>query len=242
VKIKKSTTLVLVTVISVLSLVASADELDTIRDTLAGLLPGQPDSIKLSPIPDLYEATYGAEVIYITRDGRYVIRGDVLDLKQKANLTELQRAAGRLKLVNELDEKDMIVFAPKEVKHTITIFTDVDCGYCRKMHQEIAELNKAGIKIRYLAFPRSGVDTPSYYKMVSVWCAKDRNSALTAAKADQPVEKKTCDNPVQKHLEVVKKLGVRGTPALLFENGDLVPGYVPATQLIQALNGEALQE
>lgn len=240
-KMKKSAMLVLAAVISALSLTAPADELDDIKAALAGLLPGQPDSIKLSPIPDLYEATYGAEVIYISRDGRYVIRGDVLDIKQKANLTELQRAAARLKLVNDLDEKDMIVFAPEEVKHTITIFTDVDCGYCRKMHQEIAELNKAGIKIRYLAFPRSGVDTPSYYKMVSVWCAKDRNSALTIAKADQPIEEKTCDNPVQKHLELVKKLGVQGTPALLFESGDLIPGYVPAAQLIKALNAEGSQ-
>ncbi len=234
---KKWTLSILITLMTMLSFAAHADELADVNKALAGIIPNQkPDNVKLSPIPGLYEVTYGSDIFYVSKDGRYVIQGDVIDTSQHKNITELQRAAERIKLVSALDEKDMVVFSPKEVKHTITVFADVDCQYCRKMHKEVAELNKAGIKVRYLAFPRTGIDTPSYYKMVSVWCAKDRNSAITKAEADEPIEEKTCTNPVKQHLAVAKKLGITGTPTLLFEDGQLVPGYIPAAQLIKALD------
>ena len=215
------------------SAVTNAD-LGTVNKALAELFPeSKPDSIVASPLPGLYEAVYGTQVIYISQDGRYVLQGDLLDVQQHENLTELKRSISRLKVLSGLNEKDMIIFSPKQVKHTVTVFTDIDCAYCRKLHKEMAELNDHGIRVRYVAYPRAGVDSPSYYKAVSVWCAKDRNAAITAAKADQAIEQKTCDNPVKLHMQAAKQLGIAGTPTLVLEDGSMVKGYVPANQLIQ---------
>ena len=125
-------------------------------------------------IPGLFEVSYGPDVIYISKDGHYVLQGDLIDAETRQNLTESVRASARLKLINALDQKTMIVFAPQNVKHTVTVFTDVDCAFCRKLHSQIADYNRFGIAIRYLAFPRTGVNTESYYKAVSVWCSADR--------------------------------------------------------------------
>ena len=215
----------------------AADDTAKINKALELLLPGsKPDSVTASVIPGIYEISYGASLLYMTQDGRYILRGDLIDVAQEQNLTELKRNQARLKVINGISENSMIVFAPKQVKHTITVFTDIDCGYCRKMHDEMAQLNKYGIKVRYLAYPRTGVDSPSYVKAVSAWCAKDRNAALTRAKADKDVPQKTCDNPVQQHMKAAKLVGVSGTPTLVLEDGSLVPGYVPAERLIERLD------
>lgn len=221
---------------------AGAADLGELNKALQALIPDEkPDSVNPSPIPGLYEVVYGAQIYYLTEDGRYMLQGDMLDLQARANLTEAKRAAGRMQALNTLGEDGMIVFAPKQVKHTITVFTDIDCSYCRKMHKEIAELNNLGIKVRYVAFPRAGIGSPSYDKAVSVWCAKDRQAAITRAKADQPVEQKTCDNPVTKQFEAARKIGVSGTPSLVLEDGTLVPGYVPAQRLRELLDNKAEQ-
>lgn len=217
--------------------VEAADETAQINKALATLLPGKkPDSVTASAIPGVYEISYGATLLYMTQDGRYLIRGDVIDMAQQQNLTELKRNQARLKVINGISENSMIVFAPKQVKHTITVFTDIDCGYCRKLHGEMAQLNKYGIRVRYVAYPRTGIDSPSYVKAVSVWCAKDRNAALTHAKADEDVPQKTCDNPVKQHMQAAKQVGVSGTPTLVLEDGSLLQGYVPAEQLIGMLD------
>lgn len=219
---------------------ASAADLGELNKALQALIPDEkPDSVNPSPIPGLYEVVYGAQIYYLTEDGRYMLQGDMLDLQARANLTEAKRAAGRMQALNALGEDGMIVFVPKQVKHTITVFTDIDCSYCRKMHKEIAELNDLGIKVRYVAFPRAGIGSPSYDKAVSVWCAKDRQAAITRAKAEQPVEQKTCDNPVTKQFEAARKIGVSGTPSLVLEDGTLVPGYVPAQRLRELLDNKA---
>ena len=130
-----------------------------------------------------------------------------------------------------------MVFAPeKEVKHTISVFTDIDCGYCRKLHQEMAEYNKHGIKVRYLAYPRAGVGSEAYEKAVSVWCADDRQKAMTAAKTGGELKQKTCDNPVEAQFMLGQQLGISGTPALMLEDGQIFPGYVPADRLITMLD------
>jgi thiol:disulfide interchange protein DsbC len=220
-----------------LPLATHADEFSEIRTALAALIPGQtPDSIALSAIPGVYEVVYGVDVFYMTADGRHMLQGDVIDLNQRNNLTESRRAEARLKVLSEINEDTMIVFAPKEAKHTITVFTDIDCSYCRKLHGEMAELNKEGIKVRYLAFPRTGVDTPSYYKAITVWCSKDRNQAITRAKADENLPQLTCENPVKEHMAVVKKLGIMGTPTLILENGQIISGYIPAKELVAILD------
>lgn len=225
--------------------VALADDADIIqvKKALESVAPGaKADSITTTSLPGLYEVTVGAEVVYISKDGRYMLQGDLVDVQAQKNLTEARRGAGRLKLVNALSENAMIVFAPKNqpVKHTLTVFTDVDCGYCRKMHSEMAELNRHGIKVRYLMFPRAGKNSPSYDKAVSVFCSKDRNAALTRAKATGNIEKKTCVNPVDQHMALVEHLGLTGTPTLMLEDGRLMPGYFPAQRLSKLLDANKL--
>jgi thiol:disulfide interchange protein DsbC len=131
----------------------------------------------------------------------------------------------------------MVIFAPEEYDHTITVFTDIDCGYCRKLHNEIDAFMAEGIRVRYLFYPRAGLGSPSYQKAVSVWCADDRKQALTDAKAGEPLPEKSCENPVADHMALGEAMGVTGTPAILLENGQLVPGYVPAKRMAAILNG-----
>ena len=224
---------------------ALADDADIVqvKKALESVAPGaKADSITATSLPGLYEVTVGADIVYISKDGRYMLQGDLVDLQTQKNLTDAKRGAGRLKLVNAISENAMIVFAPKkqQVKHTITVFTDIDCSYCRKMHSEMAELNRQGIKVRYLMFPRAGRNSPSYDKAVSVFCSKDRNAALTRAKATGNIEKKTCANPVDQHMKLVERLGLTGTPTLMLEDGRLMPGYVPAQRLSKLLDESQL--
>jgi thiol:disulfide interchange protein DsbC len=202
----------------------------------AALNGAKPDSISPTPLPGLYEVVLGGQVLYLSQDGRFAVQGDIVDLGSRANLTEDRRGELRGKAIEAVGESNMVVFAPDgPVKHTVTIFTDIDCGYCRKMHSQIADYNKEGIKIRYLWFPREGVGSESFDKSVAVWCADNRREAMTRAKRGESVEPKTCDNPVQAQYELGQKLGVRGTPSMILESGEMLPGYVPPTQLAQML-------
>lgn len=202
----------------------------------AALNGEKPDSVTPSAIPGLFEVVLGGQVLYVSEDGRFVLQGDILDLGSRANLTENRRGELRGKAIEAVSEKDMVVFAPEgPAKYTVTIFTDIDCGYCRKMHSQMAAYNKEGIKIRYLLFPREGLGSESFKKAISVWCADDRQEAMTKAKRGEAVENKTCDNPVQAQYELGQKIGVRGTPSMILEDGEMLPGYVPPTQLAQML-------
>ena len=215
----------------------AGNEVDVINKVLQHLIPGQtPDSIAESVIPGLYEVSYGPDVLYITKDGRYVLEGDLLNTQTREDITEKIRSAARLKLINAVDPKSMIIFAPKKVKHTVTVFTDVDCAFCRKLHSQIAQYNKDGIAIRYMAFPRSGVNTPSYYKAVAVWCSPDRHTALTRAKLGEPMKRVTCDNPVRQQMALADKLGVNATPTLILEDGSLISGYIPPDRMSKMLD------
>jgi thiol:disulfide interchange protein DsbC len=210
-----------------------------ISDALAKITGGKtPDSVSESPIPGLYEVLYGPSLFYVSGDGRYVLDGTLLDMVEQKNLSEPKMAAARLRTVDKVGEDHMIIFAPKETKHTITVFTDIDCGYCRKLHSQIKEINGLGIRVRYLMYPRAGVGSPSFKKAVSVWCAADRNEALTEAKAGKEIPEKSCDNPVKEHMAVVEELGVRGTPAIVTETGAMLPGYVPPDRLFAYLEAE----
>ncbi len=224
---------------SAASVAGEAEDIAIITKVLAELMPqGKADSIKPTPFPGMYEALFGPQIIYISGDGRYMFEGDLYDLKNRMNLTEAKRRVGRAKTVREMDEKDMIVFAPAagKLKHTITAFTDIDCGYCRKMHKQMKQYNELGIAMRYLAYPRSGVNTPSYYKAVSVWCAEDRQAAMTQSKSGTTLSKADCENPVRQHMEAAKAVGVTGTPTMVLENGRVIPGYVEPKRLIKILD------
>ena len=208
-------------------------DLTKLQEALNG---AKPDGVAPTAIPGLYEVVLGGQVLYVSEDGRFAVRGDILDLGSRANLTEDRRGELRGKAIAAVGESNMVVFAPDgPVKHTVTIFTDIDCGYCRKMHSQMADYNKEGIKIRYLWFPREGVGSESFNKAVAVWCADNRQEALTKAKRGESNEPRTCDNPVQAQYELGEKLGVRGTPSLILESGEMLPGYVPPTQLAQML-------
>jgi len=220
-----------------MAMAGEAEDIVAVKATLATLMPqAKPDNVSQSVLPGMYEAVYGPQIIYVTKDGRYMFEGDLYDIQQRVNLTENKREVGRAKVVSAIDPQSMIVFAPEKPKYTITAFTDIDCGYCRKLHNQITEYNKLGIAVRYAAFPRSGVDTPSYVKAVSVWCADDRKKAMTIAKSGETPEKKQCDNPVKKHMDAAKEVGVSGTPTLVLESGQVIPGYVGPARLLMILD------
>lgn len=215
------------------------EDISAIKKVFSSIMPGtEADVIAPAAMNGLYEVVFGAQVLYMSPDGRYVIQGDLIDLVKKKNMTEATRSVQRAKLVKGIKDETAIVFEPKQAKHTITVFTDIDCGYCRKLHREIQDYLDQGIRVRYLSFPRSGVNTKSYYKAVNVWCADDQKKALTDAKAGKTLDKKDCVNPVKSHMKLAEQFGVSGTPTIVFDSGDVVPGYVPAARLINMLESE----
>ncbi len=223
--------------------VALADEkLDIIRASLKKIIPDmQPELISKTPIAGIYEVKYGTEIYYASADGQFLIRGEVLDIARKRNLTEESRSVARRQLMEALDRNSMIVFSPKKIKHHMTVFTDIDCGYCRKLHQELDELNGYGIEVRYLLFPRAGIDSQSATKAQSAWCSDDRKRALTDAKLGKKLIEKSCANPIVRNIELADKVGVTGTPTLILDNGELISGYMAAAKLKELLEaGEAM--
>lgn len=212
--------------------------LDKIKTVIYQRLGGvKKFDIHPSPIKGLYLVVAPPRVLYISDDAKYIIDGDISNAVTGEDYTGAYRNASRFAAVENLKDT-MIVFSPPEdkVKHTVTVFTDIDCFYCQKLHKEIAEYNRLGIKIRYLAYPRQGLQSPSYQKAVAVWCSKDKKAALTKAKNGEKLKPINCDNPVASHFALGNALGVRGTPALLLENGQLHPGYVPAAALAEGLD------
>jgi len=205
---------------------------------IAAKVPGiEAKNVHPSSISGLYQVMVGPQVLYISRDAKLLFYGDIVNRETGKNLTTPLRDQARLETVNKMDESNMIVFAPKkETKHTITVFTDIDCGYCKKLHSEINTYTDLGIKVRYMAYPRAGINSPSYYKAVNVWCAKDRKKALTIAKLNQPIKSEKCADPVKSQMLLGEKLGVNGTPNLILDDGRMVPGYVPAAKLLDILN------
>jgi thiol:disulfide interchange protein DsbC len=206
------------------------------RAAIAKKFPGvKVDDVKPSAIPGMYEVAIGADTAYVSADAKYVISGDLYEIDSRTNLTEAGRSVARGKALAKLDEKDMIVFAPQTTKFTITVFTDVECGYCRKLHSEIAELNQLGVRVRYAAYPRQGPGTDDWHKMEAVWCAKDRKAAITQAKQGESIKSAPCSDPVEKQYQLGEELGIRGTPAIFTPSGDYIGGYLPPAKLVQQL-------
>lgn len=214
-------------------------EEDALKAKLLKSFGRAPDVIAPSAIEGLKEVVYGTDVYYVTPDGRYLVSGAMFDLASQTNLTERRLSSLRLKMLKDVDESSMIIFKAKgKQKHVITVFTDIDCVYCRKLHSGMAEMNKLGITVRYMAYPRAGIGSPSYDKAVSVWCAADRNKAMNEAKNDGKVVPKKCENPVAQEYKLGQKLGVSGTPAILLEDGHLMPGYAPPERLFALLENK----
>ncbi|MGR8998073.1 MAG: DsbC family protein [Gammaproteobacteria bacterium] len=210
-----------------------------IAEALKKALPDvNPDLIKQSQIPGLFEVEAGPTLYYASPDGQYLIQGTMIDIKTMKNLTAPRVAEARINSLNKIGLDKMIIFKPKTPRHRVFVFTDIDCAYCRKLHSEIDLYMKAGIEIRYLFYPRAGIGSTSWEKAVSVWCAKDRNDALTKAKKDEAIEKKQCDNPVAEHYALGNAMHATGTPMIVTEKGNLLAGYYNAGQLFTLLEQE----
>ncbi len=200
----------------------------------------KPEHVGAAPLPGFREVIVSGQIVYVSDDGRYMFLpgqgGALYDTTTQTNLSEETFAHLRRDLLKTIPASERIVFAPKDPKYTVTVFTDVECGYCRKLHSEIAEYNRQGIAIEYLAFPRMGLGSEDYKKMVSIWCASDRKQALTAAKSDKAVPALDCKNTVNMQYSVGQRAGLTGTPMILTEDGVQVGGYVPPEALRQTLD------
>lgn len=235
---RKIQNLLAASVLALISVQLQADEA-SIKKALAEYMPGEKiDSINASEIPGLYEVTVGASVFYASEDGKYLLQGQLFDAAAKKNITESKLAGVRKSALDKMGEANMVIFKADAGKHVVSVFTDIDCGYCRKLHSEIDQYLAQGISVRYLFFPRAGVGSDSYKKAVSVWCAKDQQKALTAAKKGEALDSKTCDNPVDKHMALGESFRMSGTPMIVTAKGNVLPGYVPAAQLAKILSNE----
>ena len=215
--------------------VHAEDEFDALKQALAKRLPQyEVAQINKTPIEGLYQVILAGQVIYMTKDARYMVDGNLIDLSTRKNYSEDAMSGIRLSQLDQLGADKMVVYTPEDVKHTITVVTDIDCPYCRRLHSEMDEYLEGGIEVRYVFMPLKGQS--DYKTTVTVWCSDDQNDALDKAKAGIELDAKDCDNPIDEHLQISRKLGVRGTPAIILQDGSMLPGYVPAKKLVNELN------
>ena len=235
---RKITQILMVSAALFLASNSYADEA-AVKKVLSEFMPGTNiESIKPAEVKGLYEVVAGGNIFYASEDGRYLLQGQMYDALNKKNITESKLADVRKVALDKVGEKNMIVFKPETSKYMVSIFTDIDCGYCRKLHSEIDQYLAQGITVRYLFFPRAGKGSDSYKKAISVWCAADQQKALTTAKKGESLDSKTCDNPVDEHMQLGEAFGMSGTPMIVTEKGNILPGYVPAAQLAKVLASE----
>ncbi len=232
--------LAVLTALTLTAGLAVADEAATIRAALAKVLPEfKPTSVQPTPMKGLYQVDIGPQVMFVTGDGRYLIDGAIVDLETRENIAERAQATARARSINQVGAEKMIVFNAPSPQHTVTVFTDIDCGYCRKLHEQMQAYNDAGISVQYLFYPRAGTGSESFDKAVSVWCADDQQAAMTEAKAGAKMPKRNCRNPVSEHMELGELMGIRGTPAIVLDSGEMVPGYVEPKRLVSLLEQAA---
>ena len=211
------------------------------KEELAARLSNvSPEDISESPLPGIYQVQVGSRIAYISEDGRFLMQGDLYDLESSRNLTEVARASSRIDTLSSVPADEMMVFPASngEPQHTITIFTAIDCCYCRQFHREISQVNDLGIEVRYLFYPRTGPNTDSWAKAEKVWCSGSdlRNAALTKAKLGGEVPETSCDvNPVSAHWDLGHEIGVTGTPSVIAGNGEVIGGYMAPDLLLQRL-------
>jgi thiol:disulfide interchange protein DsbC len=208
-----------------------------VRARVVARLPGAtPGDVAPSPIPGLYEVTMGGLIAYVSEDGKYLLSGNVYDLDTQMNLTASRRNAARAKALASAPESQMIVFGPSNAKMSVTVFTDIDCGFCRKFHNQIADINKAGVRVRYMMYPRTGPGTESWKKAEQVWCSSDRRDALTRSKRGEALKAKNCgDGPIKTQYELGSDLGVEGTPAIFTQDGDYIGGFLTPAELVHSV-------
>ncbi|PTR22434.1 thiol:disulfide interchange protein DsbC [Luteibacter sp. OK325] len=225
---------------------SAADDQAAVRAAVEGIGPGiEVQSIAPAPIPGYYQVIASGRMVYVSADGHYMLNGNLVDLQKKTDLSAAAWSGLRKTELAKVPESQRLVYSPANPKHKITVFTDVDCGFCRQLHAHINEFNKQGIAVEYVFWPREGVkttagnDTPSYTKAVSVWCAADRKSAFDSAMSGAAVKAASCANPVKDEFELGERLGVNGTPTIVNENGDVIGGYLTPEQMLKALSAPA---
>ena len=208
------------------------------RAAIASKIPGtSAEDVHATPVPGLFEVLHGTDAAYVSADGKYAIAGDLYDLHSNVDLTEHQRRAIRLRLLAAIPESQMVIFGPQDARHTVTVFTDVDCAYCRKFHSQIADYNRLGIRVRYVFYPRTGPNTESWTKAEEVWCSPNRQEALTRAKRGEVLNVKMCPNtPVAREYELGREFDLDGTPAIVLSDGEMLPGYLSPIELAQTVH------
>lgn len=215
---------------------AGASEIQMLQARLSKVFPGiTASALHPTAMPDVYEVTLGMRVAYVSANGKFLFVGDMIDLQHDKNLTGERRNQLMETAIKGLGENNMIIVGPKHPKRTITVFTDVDCPYCARLHQEVPQLTANGVQVRYLLFPRNGIQSPTYKRSVAVWCSPDRVKAIDAAISGRPIKMRTCPNPVAKLYKFGERVGVRGTPAIVLDDGRMIPGYSPAPELLTLL-------
>lgn len=230
--------LILLSLLLILAVPAMADEAVA---RLAKQLRVDPKTITATGVAGLYRVTLGPQILYLTADGKYALRGDLIELGNGRNLSAEDRAAARKAYLAGLSEKDMIVFEVPHPRHVLTVLTDIDCAYCRQLAGDMPRLLGAGVELRYLAYPRAGLDSPSWAKAVAVWCAKDRRAAYRSAMQGKAVASGSdCDqSAVLTGYDFATKLGLEGTPILISEGGQIIAGYLPPEDLLKLLDDPA---
>ena len=224
----------------IFSLTIFSDEIE-IKERISSILPPgtQIEVIEKSDFPDIYKVYYGdVQPLYVSKDGKYFLYGDMFEIASSEiiNLTAADITKRRIQLMQNIEKDELISFISKNESYSVTVFTDVDCGYCRKLHDEIEDYNKMGISIHYAAFPRSGIGTESFTKMVGAWCSEDPKNSITGLKNGKNLRLNFCDSqPVAKHYAIGQKLGINGTPAIISEDGELYPGYFSPKDLLDKL-------
>jgi thiol:disulfide interchange protein DsbC len=216
-------------------------ELAAVRETITTMFPEiLPNDVIPSPVVGWYAINKGTIVAYVSADGKYLIQGDIIDLHTQRNITEDSRNESRKTLMAAVPEDQFITFSPAKVRHSVAVFTDIDCTYCRRLHSQIQQYLDQGIEIKYLLYPRNGPHSGAWQDATDVWCAADRNDALTLAKLDKKFETSKCDaSVITRNYALGRDIGLRGTPAIMLEDGTLVSGYMPASQLAKALDSAA---
>lgn len=190
-------------------------------------------SVSESLIPGLYELVSGGTILYVNQGGNLLIEGDMIDLENRTNLTEQRKGKLHMGMISQLSESDVLVYEPEEpTGRSITVFTDISCGYCQRLHQELDTYLDAGVAVRYLMFPRAGLQTPAANALESVWCNEDPQAAMTTAKSGGRVPPKSCDNPMEQHVALAQQVGLRGTPLIYLDTGDRIPGYRDAATVV----------
>lgn len=216
---------------------------NAVNSSLGAVTQGQLQvmEVRETPMPDLYELIMSSgEILLSDRSGQFLITGE-LYMTQAQGLTNLTAQTRQLQVkgwIDDVSEDQMIIFSPENPQATITVFTDVDCTYCRRLHHDVEAINARGIAVRYMAYPRGGADSTAYQKMVSVWCAPDRERAMTQAKNGQNLPERECQNTVLDHHSLGNRIGITGTPAIVLPDGTLVPGYMEVDRLSAMVLGQ----